>query len=75
MRDIAVKVRKGVKDAEIVEAIRKNGGKELVKVDLFDVFRDSRAYSLEFRSADRTLTDEEVGRAFDRIVEAVKQFS
>ena len=75
MRDIAVKARKGVTDAEIVETIRKNGGRELVKVELFDVFKDSRAYSLEFRSAERTLTDEEVGKAFDRIVESVKQFS
>ena len=75
MRDIAVKVAKGVKDSDIVEAIRKNGGKELVKVELFDVFRDSRAYSLEFRSAERTLTDDEVGKAFDRIVEATRQFS
>ena len=74
MRDIAVKAKKGVKDSEITQVIRANGGKNLVKVELFDVFKDSRAYSLEFRSPERTLTDEEVGQAFDKIVEAVKQF-
>lgn len=72
MRDIAVKAGKGVTDSQIVDVIRKNGGQYLVKVQLFDVFKDSRAYSLEFRSAERTLTDDEVGKAFDRIVEAVK---
>ena len=74
MRDIAVKARNGVTDCEIVKVIRDNGGKNLVKVELFDVFKDSRAYSLEFRSPERTLTDDEVGQAFDKIVEAVKQF-
>ena len=49
-----------------------NGGRELTKVDLFDIFKESRAYSLEFRSAEKTLTDEEVGQIFQRIVEALK---
>ena len=71
-RDIAIVDRGGVPHAQIVETIRKNGGRELVKVELFDVFKDSRAYALEFRSAEKTLTDDEVGRAFQRIVDALK---
>lgn len=71
-RDIALVAAKSVANAAIEKVIRDNGGKELVKVALFDVFKDSRAYSLEFRSAERTLTDEEVGRAFQRIVDALK---
>ena len=51
---------------------RRNGGKELVRIDLFDVFKNSRAYSLEFLSAEKTLTDEEVGRSFKRVVDALK---
>ena len=74
-RDLSLMPKDGVTDAEIVALIRRNGGKELVKVDLFDVFKDSRAYALEFRSAERTLTDDEVGRVFQRIVDAVKQIS
>ena len=54
------------------KVIRKNGGKELTKVTLFDIFKTSRAYSLEFRSAEKTLTDDEVGRVFQRIVDALK---
>ena len=71
-RDIALVDRGGVPHAQIVETIRKNGGRELVKVELFDVFKDSRAYALEFRSAEKTLTDDEVGRTFQRIVDALK---
>ena len=71
-RDIALVAAKSVTNATIEKVIRDNGGKELVKVTLFDVFKDSRAYSLEFRSAERTLTDEEVGRTFQRIVDALK---
>ena len=71
-RDIALKVAKGVTNDQIVKVIRKNGGRELTAVALFDIFKESRAYSLEFRSAEKTLTDEEVGRIFQRIVDALK---
>ena len=74
-RDVSIKPKAGVTDAEIVALIRKNGGKTLVGVELFDVFKDSRAYALEFRSAEKTLTDEEVGRTFNAIVDALKTIS
>ena len=70
-RDIAVSVSGGVTDEAIVGVIRKNGGKNIVKVELFDVFKTSRAYSIEFRSDEKTLTDDEVGAAFQRIVDAL----
>ena len=71
-RDIAITVGEGVTNEDIVKVIRKNGGKELVKAEIFDIFKNSRAYALEFRSAEKTLTDDEVGRTFGRIVEALK---
>ena len=70
-RDIAVSVSGGATDEAIVGVIRKNGGKNIVKVELFDVFKTSRAYSIEFRSDEKTLTDDEVGAAFQRIVDAL----
>jgi phenylalanyl-tRNA synthetase beta chain len=80
MRDVALKAAKTVTHEEIVKVIRKNGGRELTKVELFDIFKSkadkdgvrSLAYSLEFRSAEKTLTDEEVGRSFQRIVDSLK---
>ena len=74
-RDISLQPKDGVSDAEIVSTIRKAGGRDLTKVTLFDVFKGSRAYSLEFRSAERTLTDEEVGVQFQKVVDAVKSIS
>ena len=71
-RDIAVTVGEGVANEEIERTIRANGGRELTKVELFDIFKTSRAYSLEFRSNEKTLTDDEVGKAFKRVVEALK---
>ena len=71
-RDIAITVGEGVTNDVIVGVIRRNGGKTLRKVALFDIFKTSRAYSLEFRSDEKTLTDDEVGETFQRIVEALK---
>ena len=39
---------------------------------LFRSDRRSFAYSLAFRAADRTLTDDEVNRAFAKIADALK---
>ena len=79
-RDIALVADRGVTNEAIVGVIRRNGGKELTKIELFDIFkskelkdgRRSLAYALEFRSAEKTLTDVEVGKSFQRIVDALK---
>ncbi len=71
-RDVALTIAEGVANEDVIKVIRKNGGKELTKVELFDIFKTSRAYSLEFRSNEKTLTDDEVGKTFQRIVEALK---
>jgi len=79
-RDVALVAAKEVSFETIERIIRKSGGKELTRVALFDIFkakdlkdgRRSLAYALEFRSSERTLTDDEVGRAFSRIVDALK---
>lgn len=79
-RDIALVAAKDVTNAAIEKVIRANGGAALTKVAIFDIFkskdlkdgRRSLAYALEFRSSERTLTDEEVGETFRRIVDALK---
>ena len=79
-RDVAIVADKSVTNEIITGVIRKNGGKELTRIELFDIFkskelkdgRRSLAYELEFRSAERTLTDVEVGKTFQRIVEALR---
>lgn len=79
-RDIAIVAPRSVSNMDVEKIIRKNGGKELSSVKLFDIFKmkDSKdgsrslGYSLEFRSAERTLTDTEVAKSFSRIAEALK---
>jgi phenylalanyl-tRNA synthetase beta chain len=61
---------------DVIEAVRKAGGKDLESVELFDRYtgegvpegRVSLAFRLVFQRADRTLKDEEVTKATDRVV-------
>ncbi|WP_028829813.1 phenylalanine--tRNA ligase subunit beta [Proteocatella sphenisci] len=76
LRDIALVVDKDVYVNEIEKVIRKNGKKLLEEVKLFDIFegaqigsdKKSVAYSLKFRAADRTLTDEEINPVIEKIL-------
>ena len=67
-QDIAVVVAEDVPAAQVEEAVRAGGGELLERMSLFDVYRGeqvgegskSLALRLEFRSPERTLTDEDV---------------
>jgi phenylalanyl-tRNA synthetase beta chain len=69
-RDLAVVVDEGFAAGEIVEEIRALGSSEVESVRLFDCYRGapipggkkSLAYTIAYRAADRTLTDDEVNR-------------
>jgi len=75
-RDLAVLVDSNQPAGELLEAMRKAGGKDLVSVELFDRYtgqgvpegRVSLAFRMIFQRADRTLKDEEVTKATDRVV-------
>jgi phenylalanyl-tRNA synthetase beta chain len=66
--DLAVVVADGVAAGDVIATVRAAGGPDLKTVELFDVYsgeqvgegRVSLALHLEFRSDDRTLTDDEV---------------
>jgi phenylalanyl-tRNA synthetase beta chain len=78
--DLAVVVRDQVSAADLIATIRDAGGAELESVEVFDVYRGeqigaglvSLAVHLEFRSSDRTLTDDEVGERRAAITRALK---
>ncbi|MBN2852365.1 MAG: phenylalanine--tRNA ligase subunit beta [Clostridia bacterium] len=80
-RDLALVVDEEILAFELETAIRENGGKLLEKISLFDVYRSeqlgdnkkSMAYSLTFRADDRTLTDEEVNNALNKILKKLKE--
>src|SRR3954453_13284753 len=80
-QDIAVAVADDVPAAAVVDLVRRAGGDLLADARVFDVYRGAQvgegrtslALALQFRAADRTLSDEDVAPLRDRIVEALRQ--
>lgn len=80
-RDVAMVVDEAVTHDAVLAAVRGAKPANLESVELFDVFRGrhvpegrkSVAYSFTYRAADRTLKDEEVTAAHQRVVEAFRQ--
>ena len=74
-RDLALLCDESMPVAQIEAVIRKAGGRTLETVRLFDVYRGAQieagkksvAYSLTFRSPDKTLTDADIDPAVRRI--------
>jgi phenylalanyl-tRNA synthetase beta chain len=79
-RDLAFVVPEEVPAGSLQTAVEDAGGELLDRTSLFDVFRGgvvpegrkSLAFALEFRAADRTLTDEEVEPALAAIVDRAR---
>lgn len=78
-RDLAFVLPEDAPAGSVQQAISEAGGDLLTRCILFDVFRGSPlpegrkslAFSVEFRAADRTLTDAEAQEAVARIVSAL----
>jgi len=74
-RDVAFLAPKELEHKTVVDFIMKAHLPNLEKVELFDIFEDaslgegkkSMAYSLVFRAPDRTLTDDEVNNAHEKL--------
>ncbi|GAA5343221.1 MAG: phenylalanine--tRNA ligase subunit beta [Anaerolineaceae bacterium] len=81
VEDIAVIVPEEVSAAALEAAIHQAGGKLLVNVRLFDVYRGeklglgmkSMAYQLTYQAFDRTLTDKDAATIRNRIVRALER--
>ena len=78
-KDMAFIIDKNVSCDEIVSIIRRNGGKLLQNIEVFDLYEGDRigsnkksiAFSLTFNAIDRTCTDEEVMEVFNKIISEV----
>jgi phenylalanyl-tRNA synthetase beta chain len=81
VRDLAFVVPHACRNRELVDSLREAGGDFLAEVQLFDVYEGeqlnrgemSLAYTLTFRSPDRSLTNEEVDKQIDRIVKHLEK--
>ncbi len=80
LRDIAILVPQAVPVGQLFDTIREVGGDWLESVQLFDRYTGSHipeglhslAFSLVFRSRERTLTDEEVNQRVEQIFHALE---
>ncbi|MBK5462392.1 phenylalanine--tRNA ligase subunit beta [Peribacillus sp. TH27] len=80
-RDIALVVDKATKAGDIQSIIIEAGGKLLKEVGIFDLYEGERmeqgkksiAYSLKYFDPERTLTDEDITKAHDNVLAAVKE--
>ena len=79
-RDIALLVKDMILVKQIEDIIRKRSGKILEDIKLFDIYKGKQvpdgmksiAYSITFRAEDRTLTDEDVNKAMQKIITGLK---
>jgi phenylalanyl-tRNA synthetase beta chain len=80
-RDIAVIVSDDLPVGDIEKALKSRGGEYLEEIRLFDVYRGEQvpegkksvAYTLVFRSPDRTLVDDDVNRAVEDMLNELRR--
>ncbi|MBS1514495.1 MAG: phenylalanine--tRNA ligase subunit beta [Bacteroidetes bacterium] len=79
-RDLSFVVEKNVVFKDIKDIISKSGGKLLTGLHLFDLYEDKKlgnnkslAFSLEFSSFEKTLTDEEINPIISKIVKNLEK--
>ena len=80
-KDMAFAVSREVTCEEILNVMKKAGGRILKSISVFDVYEGenvgkdekSIAFSLTFEDATKTLTDDEVMEVFNKIVENVTE--
>jgi phenylalanyl-tRNA synthetase beta chain len=83
LEDLAVIVDEDLAAEQVASVIRQAGGRTLVDLRLFDVYRGgqigpgkkSLAYSLAYQAPDRTLTDDDVLKVRQRIVRQLEKES
>ena len=79
-KDMAFIINKKIPSKDILEVIKKVGGRLLTDIDVFDVYEGenigsdekSIAYTLTFSDTTKTLLDDEVNELFKRIIEEVE---
>ena len=78
-KDVAFVLPKNVNSAAVIDSIKRGGGKLLKSVEVFDYYegdkieenKKSIAYNLYFESFEKTLSDEEVTNAFNKVIKEV----
>lgn len=80
-RDISIVVDEDILAGDIIEEVEGMSIYNLEKIEMFDIYRGrniedgkkSLAYTMIFRSSDKTLLEEEVNTNYDKILERLKK--
>jgi phenylalanyl-tRNA synthetase beta chain len=80
-RDVAMVLPEATTHDAVLQVVKQTKPANLEAVELFDIFRGknvpsgekSMAYAFTYRSPERTLTDNEVNGAHEKLVEQLKQ--
>ena len=78
-RDIAIVVTEEITAGQVEEIIRNKGGKLIEEVKLFDIYKGSQiqngyksmAYSIVYRSDEKTLSEEDITKVHNKIVNSL----
>ncbi|MEA4895362.1 MAG: phenylalanine--tRNA ligase subunit beta, partial [Oscillospiraceae bacterium] len=78
-RDIAIVVAEDITAGQVEEIIRNKGGKLVEDVRFFDIYRGnqikegykSMAYSIVYRSDEKTLSEEDITKVHNKIVNSL----
>ncbi|HAY34989.1 MAG TPA: phenylalanine--tRNA ligase subunit beta, partial [Ignavibacteria bacterium] len=79
-RDLAVLINSDLPFKEVNDQILKSGKGLLSRLELFDIYsgekiekgKKSLAFSMEFSSEEKTLTDKEISAAMDKVIQDLK---
>ena len=79
-KDVSFVVKKDITNKEIIDVIKKSGGRLLTDIVVFDVYEGDKiesdeksiAYNLKFEDSSKTLTEEEVMNVFNKIISDVE---
>ena len=80
-RDLAILVDERIPSVEILKIVQNSGVSILEDARIFDVYKGkgiesgkkSMAYAIRYASPDRTLTDEEINEAHNKIIKLLEQ--
>jgi len=81
VRDIAIVVDEDITVSDIEEVINTNGKELIEKIELFDIYRGNQidpgkkslAFSIVYRSSEKTLKDEEVNQIQKKIIDDLEE--
>lgn len=79
-KDVSFVVKKDVTNKQIMDVIKKSGGRLLTNIEVFDVYTGDKinsdevsiAYNLKFEDSTKTLTEDEVMSSFNKIISDVE---